>query len=218
MDKERTKNLAVAGGIPVGEQAVLAEGEELADSDRGRLGLPVFVKPARGGSSIGISKVDSWEEFPAALELARAHDSKVIVEKGIVGAEVECGVLQRPDGELVASAPAQLAGTEDSDEGFYGFDTKYLDDVVTAQIPAQLPAETIAEVQELSKRAFRSIGCDGLTRVDFFVTADGPVLNEVNTMPGFTPISMYPPMFAASGVPYAELLSTLVQRALVARR
>ena len=218
MDKERTKNLAVAGGIPVGEQAVLAEGEELADSDRGRLGLPVFVKPARGGSSIGISKVDSWEEFPAALELARAHDSKVIVEKGIVGAEVECGVLQRPDGELVASAPAQLAGTEDSDEGFYGFDTKYLDDVVTAQIPAQLPAETIAQVQELSKLAFRSIGCDGLTRVDFFVTADGPVLNEVNTMPGFTPISMYPQMFAASGVTYPELLDTLVQRALVARR
>ena len=197
---------------------VLLDGEELGEADRGRLGLPVFVKPARGGSSIGISKVDSWDEFDAALELARAHDAKVIVEKGIVGAEVECGVLQRPDGELVASTPAQLTGTEDSDEGFYGFDTKYLDDVVTAQIPAQLPAETIAQVQELSKLAFRSLGCDGLTRVDFFVTADGPVLNEVNTMPGFTPISMYPQMFAASGVAYPELLDTLVQRALVARR
>ena len=218
MDKERTKNLAVAGGIPVGEQAVLAEGEELGEADRGRLGLPVFVKPARGGSSIGISKVDSWDEFDAALELARAHDAKVLVEKGIVGAEVECGVLQRPDGELVASVPALLAGTEDSDEGFYGFDTKYLDDVVTAQIPAQLPVETIEQLQTLSKRVFRSLGCDGLTRVDFFVTADGPVLNEVNTMPGFTSISMYPQMFAASGVAYAELLDTLVRRALVARR
>ena len=117
-----------------------------------------------------------------------------------------------------AAAPRRRAGGLDSDEGFYGFDTKYLDDVVTAQIPAQLPAETIAQVQELSKLAFRSIGCDGLTRVDFFVTADGPVLNEVNTMPGFTPISMYPQMFAASGVTYPELLDTLVQRALVARR
>src|SRR5699024_7782523 len=101
MDKERTKNLAVAGGIPVGEQAVLLEGEGLEAADRERLGLPVFVKPARGGSSIGISKVDSWDDFGAALELARAHDAKVIVEKGIVGAEVECGVLQQPDGELV---------------------------------------------------------------------------------------------------------------------
>lgn len=214
MDKERTKNLAVAGGIPVGEQAVLAEGEELADSDRGRLGLPVFVKPARGGSSIGISKVDSWEEFPAALELARAHDSKVIVEKGIVGAEVECGVLQRPDGELVASAPAQLAGTEDSDEGFYGFDTKYLDDIISYEIPAPLPEAQVAEVRRLAVETFTALDCSGLARVDFFVTEDGPVLNEPNTMPGFTPISMYPKMFEATGVAYPELLDILIAQAL----
>ena len=218
MDKEATKILAAARGLTVGEQVVLAEGEELSDADRDRLGTPAFIKPARGGSSIGISKVDDWADFPAALELARAHDRKVIVEKGIVGAEVECGVLQRPDGTIVASVPAQLTGTEDSAEGFYGFDTKYLDDVVTAQIPAPMSPEATAELQEQAKAAFRALGCDGLTRVDFFVTADGPVLNEVNTMPGFTPISMFPQMFTASGVEYGELLDTLIQRALVAPR
>lgn len=218
MDKEATKSLARAAGIEGGTQVVLHAGEELDDATVDRLGFPLFVKPARGGSSIGISKVDSAEELPAALELARAHDVKVVVEAAIVGDEVECGVLQAPDGSLRASVPSRLVGIEDSEEGFYGFDTKYLDDVITAEIPARLPDGMTGEVQRLAERTFRALGCDGLARVDFFVTADGPVLNEINTMPGFTPISMYPQMFAASGVAYPELLDTLVQRALVAQR
>ncbi|MEJ5919572.1 D-alanine--D-alanine ligase family protein [Corynebacterium sp. H78] len=218
MDKERTKNLLFAAGLPIGEQVVLHEGEELDDATKEAFGLPVFVKPARGGSSIGITRVADWAELPAAIDLAREHDWKVIVEKGLVGAEVECGVLQYPDGRVFASEPALLNGTEDSDEGFYGFDTKYLDDVVTAQIPAPLDADTLAAVKDISVRTFRAAGCDGLTRVDFFITEDGPVINEINTMPGFTPISMYPQMMAASDVAYEELLDTLLQRALVARR
>ena len=218
MDKERTKNLLHAAGLPIGEQVVLHPGEELTDADKSRLGLPVFVKPARGGSSIGISRVDDWAKLGAALDLAREHDWKVIVEKGIVGDEVECGVLQRADGSVIASVPARLLGTEDSDEGFYGFDTKYLDDVVTAEIPAKLADGMTEKVQEIACKTFRAMGCDGLTRVDFFVTEQGPVINEVNTMPGFTPISMYPQVLGATGVGYAELLDELVQRALVAKR
>lgn len=218
MDKERTKNLLHAAGLPTGKQVVLHEAETLSDEDKAALGLPVFVKPARGGSSIGISRVDDWAEFDAALQLAREHDWKVLVEAGVDGAEVEIGVLQRADGSIEVSVPALLRGTEDSEEGFYGFETKYLDDVVSAQIPAPLSDEVLAALDRDARRAFRALGSDGLTRVDFFVTASGPLINEVNTMPGFTPISMYPQMFAASGVSYEELLTALVERALVARR
>lgn len=218
MDKERTKNLLHAAGLPTGKQVVLHEGESLSDEDKETLGLPVFVKPARGGSSIGISRVAEWDELDDALKLARDHDWKVIVEAGIDGAEVEIGVLQRADGSIQVSVPALLRGTEDSEEGFYGFETKYLDDVVSAQIPAPLPEKVLQALTEDARRAFRALGSDGLTRVDFFVTDEGPLINEVNTMPGFTPISMYPQMFAASGVSYEELLSALIERALVARR
>lgn len=217
MDKEYTKKLVVAAGLPVTEEAVLGEGEDLDEEQRRRLGLPVFVKPARGGSSIGISKVEVWEDLGAALDLARGEDTKVIVEAEIVGAEVEVGVLERPDGTLIASEPARLIGTEDSEEGFYGFDTKYLDNVVSAEIPARLPAETIQSLKRMALTAFRALGCKGLARVDFFVTESGPVLNEVNTLPGFTPISMYPKVFAATGIGYRELLTTLVDTALTRR-
>ncbi|MBV7295188.1 D-alanine--D-alanine ligase [Corynebacterium sp. TAE3-ERU12] len=218
MDKERTKNLVAAAGLPIGDQVVLHEGEELTDEERDRLGLPVFVKPARGGSSIGISKVDSWDELADAMSLAHEHDWKVIVEAAMAGPEVECGVLQRPDGTVIASEPARLCGTEESDEGFYGFDTKYLDNVVTAQIPAKFADDTVEKVQEIAKKAFRALGCDGLSRVDFFITDQGPIINEINTMPGFTPISMYPKMFAATNIGYIALLDTLIERARVARR
>lgn len=218
MDKEYTKKLMVAEGLPVTGEAVLRDGAELSAADRERLGLPVFVKPARGGSSIGISKVDSWEELAPAVRLAREHDPKVIVEAGLSGAEVEVGVLEFPDGRTVASVPAQLEHTEESEEGFYGFETKYLDDVVTAAVPAPFTPELTAELQQLAVTAFRALNCEGLARVDFFVTERGPVLNEINTMPGFTPISMYPQVFAASGLTYEDLLDTLVQRALTIER
>ncbi|WPF67262.1 MULTISPECIES: D-alanine--D-alanine ligase family protein [unclassified Corynebacterium] len=214
MDKEYTKKLVVAAGLPVTAEVVLRGEETLTEEQQGHLGLPVFVKPARGGSSIGISKVERWEDLAAAVELARRQDTKVIVEAEITGAEVEVGVLEYPDGTLVASEPARLIGTEDSEEGFYGFDTKYLDNVVSAEIPAQLPAQTIAQLKDMALTAFRALNCKGLARVDFFATESGPMLNEINTLPGFTPISMYPKVFAASGVEYQDLLGVMVDTAL----
>ncbi len=216
MDKEYTKKLLAAEHLPVTPEAVVGAGEVLSDGDKQRLGLPVFVKPARGGSSIGVSKVTDWEQFPAALDAARDADvaGKAIVETEIVGDEVEIGVLQYPDGSVVASVPAKLNNTQDSQEGFYGFETKYLADVVTPTIPAPYDDEQTAELQDMAQAAFRALDCVGLARVDFFVTESGPVINEINTMPGFTPISMYPQVFQASGVAYAELLDTMIQTAL----
>ncbi|OFS16341.1 D-alanine--D-alanine ligase family protein [Corynebacterium sp. HMSC27B11] len=210
MDKEFTKKIAREANIPTGPEVVLQGRTELTDEERQLLGLPVFVKPARGGSSIGISKVDSWQDLPAAIEEAASHDPKVIIEAMITGPEVECGVLEREDGTLVASSPAMLQGTDAGEEGFYGFDAKYLDDTVSATIPAPLDEATTRRVQQLAIETYRALGCTGLARVDFFVTDAGPILNEINTMPGFTPISMYPQMFLADGLSYADLLTTLV--------
>ncbi len=216
MDKEYTKRLAKQAGVPCGEELILAENRELTVEEQQRLGLPVFVKPARGGSSIGISKVDTWEDFARAVEIAFDHDNKVIIESMIHGREVECGVLQYPEGSVVASAPAMLEGTEDGDEGFYGFDAKYLANTVTPSIPAPIGEEATAEVRRLAVRTFEALNCEGLARVDFFVMDDGGViLNEINTLPGFTPISMYPQMFIAGGMEYPQLLDILIARALV---
>ena len=214
MDKEYTKKLLAAEGLPVGKEVILRGEETLTQADCQLLGLPVYVKPARGGSSIGISRVTRWEDMDAALREARQYDTKVIVESEIIGDEVECGVLEYPDGTVVASVPAQLVNTSVGHEGFYGFDAKYVDGDVSAMIPAPLDDAATRLMQSLAREAFQALQCSGLARVDFFVTQAGPVLNEVNTMPGFTPISMYPQVFAASGVPYAELLDTLIARAL----
>jgi D-alanine--D-alanine ligase len=214
MDKEYTKKLLAAEGLPVGKEVILRGEETLTQADCQLLGLPVYVKPARGGSSIGISRVTRWEDMDAALCEARQYDTKVIVESEIIGDEVECGVLEYPDGTVVASVPAQLVNTSVGHEGFYGFDAKYVDGDVSAMIPAPLDDAATRLIQSLAREAFQALQCSGLARVDFFVTPAGPVLNEVNTMPGFTPISMYPQVFAASGVPYAELLDTLIAQAL----
>ena len=219
MDKEFTKKLAAAEGLPITAEVILrGTGTDLDEARRELLGLPVFVKPARGGSSIGVSRVSDWADLPAAVELARESDHKVVVEAEIIGAEVEVGVLEHPDGSLVASVPAKLNNTGDSDEGFYGFETKYLDNVVTPTIPAPFGEETNDLIRAMAVDTFRALNCQGLARVDFFLTDAGPVLNEINTMPGFTPISMYPQMFAASGVPYEELLDILVATALQSER
>ena len=214
MDKEYTKKLLAAEGLPVGKEVILRGEETLTQADCQLLGLPVYVKPARGGSSIGISRVTRWEDMDAALCEARQYDTKVIVESEIIGDEVEGGVLEYPDGTGVASVPAQLVNTSVGHEGFYGFDAKYVDGDVSAMIPAPLDDAATRLIQSLAREAFQALQCSGLARVDFFVTPAGPVLNEVNTMPGFTPISMYPQVFAASGVPYAELLDTLIAQAL----
>ncbi|TXG92631.1 D-alanine--D-alanine ligase A [Rhodococcus rhodnii] len=214
MDKEFTKKLLAAEGITVGTQIVLRPHDPtLTDEQRATLTLPVFVKPARGGSSIGITRVSDWSRLDDAIAHARSHDPKVVVESGIDGREVECGVLEFPDGDVRASAVAEIKMVQDGD-AFYDFDSKYLDDVVQFDVPAKLDDETTEQIRELAVRAFRALDAQGLSRVDFFVTKDGPVVNEVNTMPGFTPISMYPRMWEATGLEYRDLLSTLVETAL----
>ncbi|MET9488226.1 D-alanine--D-alanine ligase family protein [Nocardia sp. NPDC006630] len=217
MDKEFTKKLLAAEGLPIGTQVVLRPGvATLSDGDRDRLGLPVFVKPARGGSSIGITKVDDWSGLEAAITAARQHDPKVIIEAGIVGREVECGVLEFPDGRVEASVVAEIRMPEETPEGpeFYDFDTKYLDDVCEFDVPAKLDDDVSQQIRELAVEAFRALDCQGLARVDFFVTADGPVINEINTMPGFTAISMYPKMWEATGLDRKDLVTNLVETAL----
>ncbi|WP_433201848.1 D-alanine--D-alanine ligase family protein [Nocardia sp. CA-107356] len=217
MDKEFTKKLLAAEGLPIGQQVVLRRGTDtLGQEDRARLGLPVFVKPARGGSSIGITKVTDWSELDAAIAAAREHDPKVIVEAGILGREVECGVLEFPDGRVEASVVAEIR-MPDADAAapeFYDFETKYLDDVCEFDVPAKLDDEVSDSIRELAVRAFKALDCQGLARVDFFVTAEGPVINEINTMPGFTSISMYPRMWEATGIDYRTLVSTLIETAL----
>ena len=213
MDKEFTKKLLAAADLPIGDQIVLRPQDSTVSlTDRERLGLPVFVKPARGGSSIGVSRVTSWDLLPSAIELARRHDPKVIVEAAVLGRELECGVLEFPDGRLDASTVGEIrvAGVRGRDDGFYDFETKYLDDAAELDVPAKIDDDVADEIRALSIRAFQAIDCQGLARVDFFLTDDGPVINEINTMPGFTTISMYPRMWAASGVDYPTLLATMV--------
>jgi D-alanine-D-alanine ligase len=217
MDKEFTKKLLVAERLPIGAYAVLrASQSTLEPAQRESLGLPVFVKPARGGSSIGVSRVTSWEELPAAIAQARQHDPKVIVEAAVVGRELECGVLEFPNGTVQASTVGEIrvAGVRGREDSFYDFATKYLDDAAELDVPAKIDDDVSDAVRELAIRAFKAIDCQGLARVDFFLTDDGPMINEVNTMPGFTTISMYPRMWAASGVDYSTLVATMVETAL----
>ena len=217
MDKEFTKKLLAAEGLPIGDQVVLrAQDDTLELEDRERLGLPVFVKPARGGSSIGVSRVVAWDQLPSAIALARRHDPKVIVEAAVPGRELECGVLEFPDGTVEASTVGEIrvAGVRGREDAFYDFATKYLEDAAELDVPAKVDDEIADAVRQLAIRAFRAIDCQGLARVDFFLTENGPVINEINTMPGFTTISMYPRMWAASGVDYPTLLATMVDTAL----
>jgi len=217
MDKEFTKKLLTAEGLPVGAHVVLRPSRAaLRPEERERLGLPVFVKPARGGSSIGVSRVSSWDALPAAVAGARRHDPKVIVEAAVNGRELECGVLEMPDGTVLASTLGEIrvAGVRGREDGFYDFATKYLDDAAELDVPAKVDDDIAATVRELAIRAFRAVDCQGLARVDFFLTDDGPVINEINTMPGFTTISMFPRMWAASGVDYPTLLTTMIDTAL----
>ncbi|MCU1669605.1 MAG: ddl [Blastococcus sp.] len=226
MDKEFTKKLLAAAGLPQGDHVVLRDAAGAVSADpavldeaaRERLGLPVFVKPARAGSSIGITRVTDWSQFADAVATAAKVDPKVIVEASLPGREIECGVLAARDAGLPeASLPAEIRLRPGTD--WYDFAAKYLDDAVEFDVPADLTPEQTAAVQEAARRAFLALDCRGLARVDFFLgtAADGSdrlVINEVNTMPGFTPISMFPRMWAASGVGYPELVDRLVATAL----
>lgn len=221
MDKHFMKMVFGAQGLPVGPYTVIRPGDwERRHDDVLRsveaLGLPVFVKPARAGSSLGVTRVDSLDDLPAAVAEARRHDPKVLVEAGIVGREIECAVLGgRGGGRARASLPGEIVVTDESKE-FYDYEAKYFDEsAAELTCPADLTEHLTREVQEVAVRAFEAIDAEGLARVDVFVTPDERVVvNEINTMPGFTRFSMYPRMWAASGVSYPELIDELVQLAL----
>ena len=212
MDKAVAKVLLRAAGLPVAPAVVARQGEPVDREAVAGLGLPVFVKPARGGSSIGITRVTDLADLDAALAVAWTADPKALVEAALVGREVECGVLQGPAGPE-ASVPAEVRVSGDRE--FYDFEAKYLEEATELDVPADLPDDVTARLRAAALTAFRALGCEGLARVDFFVGPDGAVtVNEVNTMPGFTPTSMYPRMWAASGVDYPALVDRLVQAAL----
>jgi D-alanine-D-alanine ligase len=222
MDKEYMKILFAARGLPVGPYTVVrdrdwsggdAERKKVLD-EAGELGWPMFVKPARGGSSIGTSRADSPGELEAAIENARRYDRKVLVEALITGAEIECAVLEGLDGGAPdASLPGQVV--VDPNSTWYDFEAKYLGVGTGMQIPAPIPDADIDRIRELACVAFDAIGCEGLARVDFFYTPSGEILvNEINTMPGMTPASGFPRMWAATGLPLPALIDRIIQTAL----
>ncbi|CAL9553335.1 D-alanine--D-alanine ligase [Streptomyces sp. enrichment culture] len=219
-DKEYMKRVFTSFGLAVGPYLTVRPREWQAGQDAAKArildfaaehGWPLFVKPARAGSSIGITKVDDASGLDEAIREAQRHDPKVIVEALLRGREIECGVLEFEDGPR-ASAPAEIPPVSSHD--FYDFEAKYIDSAAGI-VPAPLTPEQTAEVQRLAVEAFEAASCEGLVRADFFLTEDGTfVINEINTMPGFTPISMYPRMWQESGVSYPELVDRLIQAAL----
>ena len=218
MDKHLTKVVLAGAGIDVGRWELITPLQWAADQGAcleraAALGFPVFVKPCRAGSSVGISKVESREGLAVAVKEAQNHDPRVIVEAGVVGREVECGVLGGRSDWRSATAP--LGEIEVPDGEFYDYEHKYVDDVVGLVCPAEVAPAYEERVRETALRAFDALECEGLARVDFFLDEDsGTVLvNEVNTMPGFTPISMFPQMWAAAGVDYPSLIDALLEEA-----
>jgi D-alanine-D-alanine ligase len=210
MDKVLFKDLMTANRIPQVDYLAIREGEDPAKL--ARLGLPVFVKPARLGSSVGISKVSSAEEMPAALEVAFEHDPLVIVEAMAHGMEVECSVLGNLEPE--ASVPGEIVIEAD----WYDYEAKYEPGGMDLVAPARLPKDTRERVRSLAREVFLQVGCAGMARCDFFVEdPEGErrvLVNELNTIPGFTDTSVYAKLFEASGVPYPELLDRLLQLAV----
>ncbi|KAA1418542.1 D-alanine--D-alanine ligase [Nocardioides humilatus] len=220
MDKAYMKVVLVAAGLPVLPWTTVTAREWETDPAAARarvaeLGYPAFVKPARGGSSIGISKAHTADELDECIEAALLHDPKVLIEVSAEGArEVECGVLESLDGGVDTTVPAEIRITGDHE--FYDFEAKYLPDEATAlDVPADVPDEVATELRSLAAQAFLAVGCEGLARVDFFLMPDGSlVVNELNTMPGFTPLSMFPQMWAATGLDYPALVDRLIALAL----
>jgi D-alanine-D-alanine ligase len=209
MDKDLTKAVLHARGIPVTRSVTIRDGNPIDHPFE----YPVFVKPARLGSSVGISKVRSAEELEPAVSLARRHDDKVLIEEHVDGIEVECGVLGNRN--PIASLPGEIVAHGFDGADWYDFSAKYDEGGMDLIVPPRIPADAAARVQEVSVDAFVATECEGMARVDCFVTGDGEVLvNELNTIPGFTPTSVYAKLFEASGVPYGELLDRLIELAL----
>jgi len=208
MDKDLFKAVLRDRGIPVARNVTL----RLGDRVRNPFDYPVFVKPARMGSSVGISKVRSAEELEAAVRLARRHDEKVLIEEFVAGREVECGVLGNVDSPPMASVVGEIVPRS---ADWYDYGAKYDEGGSDIVIPAPIPDETAARVQTLSVESFVATECEGMARIDFFLREDGePVVNEINTIPGFTATSVYAQLFEASGIPYAALLDRLIELAL----
>jgi D-alanine-D-alanine ligase len=221
MDKHYMKLVFAAHGLPVGPYVVVTprdwaqRREDVLTRVKG-LRLPVFVKPARAGSSLGVTRVDDLADLERAVEDAQVHDPKVLVEEGLAGREIECAVLggrghEAPRASVVGEIVVDVAAGV-----FYDFEAKYIqDDTARLDIPADVPDAVSERVRELAVRAFEAVGAEGIARVDTFVDTDGQVvLNEINTMPGFTPISMYPKLWEASGLAYPDLIDELIQLAL----
>ncbi|MDR6940119.1 D-alanine--D-alanine ligase family protein [Arcanobacterium hippocoleae] len=222
MDKDFMKIVLQSKGIAVGSYVAVPKkrwinSREQVLEEVQKLTFPVYVKPARAGSSLGITRVESLAEVAAAVEDAQLHDPKVIIESGIDGREIECAVLGgRGNNPARAAIPGEVTFAKQSEE-FYDFEHKYLDteSLVMNVPPKNLSAAECERVRELAVRAFQAFECEGLTRIDMFLKADGTLLvNEINTMPGFTPFSMYPVMWEKAGMPYAELIEELISLAI----
>ena len=215
MDKELSKDAFLAAGISATPHVVLTEDSFMRDPEwalekiRGLGPLPIFVKPARAGSSKGVSKVKNLDQLGEALEIAFAEDQKVVIERGLSVREIEFAVLESRDGgRPKVSVPGEIVVKS---REFYDFDAKYQDeDSVDLIVPAIVEPALLAELQEAAADAFVALGCEGLARADFFVTSDGYFVNELNTMPGFTPLSMYPALWKASGLSYSDLIDELI--------
>lgn len=219
LDKDVAKRLLKAAGVPVARSVTIEDGAvppltALED----QLGLPLFIKPARQGSSVGVARVNGSQEFERALADAFQHDRKLLAEEFIRGREIEFSVLESPDGELFVSRPGEIVPAES--HGFYNYNAKYVDENGAAlMVPAQLPPEVEAAMRDMAARAFRAVGCDAMARIDFFLMPDMTfVVNELNTIPGFTDISMYAKAMAASGVSYPEVINRLVAHGLARAR
>jgi D-alanine-D-alanine ligase len=215
LDKDMAKRLLNEAGLPAARSVTIRHGAAPAFAElRSTLGLPLFIKPARQGSSVGISKVSTEKHYEAALAEGFRHDRKLLAEEFIRGREIECSVLEDTEGGLFVSRPGEIVPAES--HGFYSYDAKYIDESGAAlKVPAELPEEIERKIREMAARAFRLVGCDGMARVDFFLTPDMHVLvNELNTIPGFTDISMYSKAMAASGVSYSEIIDRLVAHGL----
>jgi D-alanine-D-alanine ligase len=210
MDKSFAKPIFAAAGMRVADGIVVTRRDKQVSIDD--LAYPVFVKPARGGSSRGTHKVKSVDALNSALKDAFLFDHKVMIEQAVIGREIECAVLEA-DGVVKASVVGEIV--IDSRFEFYDFEAKYLDGATTVKIPADIPTDAAEEIRSKAVQAFKALGCSGLARCDFFYTDKGEIIiNEINTMPGFTGTSMYPKLWAASGIDYTTLISALITTAL----
>lgn len=215
MDKDVAKRLLREAGLAVARSVTVPRGDVGSFQEiAGAIGLPFFAKPARQGSSFGVSKVHDRDGFEQAVETALRYDSKALIEEFVDGREIECSVLERADGSLTVSLPGEIIPA--GKHGFYTYEAKYLDaDGALVKVPADVPADVADRAKDMAARAFRALGCEALARVDFFLRPDGSLLvNEVNTLPGFTDISMYAKALAAIGIGYSTVIDVLIEHAL----